>query len=39
MPLHDVGYRSWEGKRTSLFGRWSVVAKTGSVSRVPIHLA
>jgi ABC-2 type transport system permease protein len=29
MPLHDVGYRSWEGKRTSLFGRWSVVAKTG----------
>ncbi|MEM8734819.1 MAG: hypothetical protein AAGG44_11380, partial [Planctomycetota bacterium] len=29
MPLHDVGYRAWEGERTSLWGRWSVVSKTG----------
>lgn len=29
MPLHDVGYRSWEGTKTSLLGRWFLVATTG----------
>lgn len=29
MPLHDLGYRAWEGAKTSLLGRWSVIASTG----------
>ncbi len=29
MPLHDVGYRTWRGAKSSLLGRWFVIAKTG----------
>lgn len=29
MPLHDLGYRKWEGQKTPLLGRWLVVATTG----------
>ncbi len=29
MPLHDVGYRSWEGAKTWLGSRWLVVTTTG----------
>lgn len=29
MPLHDLGYRKWEGQKTPLLGRWLVVASTG----------
>lgn len=29
MPIHDVGYRSWEGKRTSQFSRWWIISATG----------
>ncbi|MEM7474075.1 MAG: hypothetical protein AAF483_03725 [Planctomycetota bacterium] len=29
MPLHDVGYRNWEGEKTEASNRWWVVAMTG----------
>ena len=29
MPLHDLGYRGWEGKKTPLPTRWLVIASTG----------
>ncbi len=29
MPILDVGYRTWEGRRTPAFARWFVVAGTG----------
>lgn len=29
MPVHDVGYRKWEGARTSHFTRLSLIAMTG----------
>lgn len=29
MPIHDVGYRPWDGKRTSQFSRWSIISLTG----------
>ena len=29
MPLHDLGYRSWEGTKHSLSSRWWVIASTG----------
>jgi hypothetical protein len=29
MPIHDLGYRGWNGKRTSDLGRWRIIA--GSV--------
>ena len=29
MPLHDVGYRSWEGNKSSTRWRWRVIAATG----------
>lgn len=29
MPLHDVGYRAWEGKTTSSGIRWLSIASTG----------
>ncbi len=29
MPIHEVGYRSWDGERTSQFSRWSVICVTG----------
>ncbi|MEM7559012.1 MAG: ABC transporter permease subunit [Planctomycetota bacterium] len=29
MPLHDVGYRGWEGEKTSDRNRWWIIATTG----------
>lgn len=29
MPLHDVGYRGWQGSKSSLGTRWWIIAKTG----------
>lgn len=29
MPLHDVGYRAWSGRRSPLSGRWRTIATTG----------
>lgn len=29
MPQHEVGYRAWNGKRTSQAGRWWIIAETG----------
>jgi len=29
MPIHDVGYRSWDGERTSQLSRWTVISETG----------
>ena len=29
MPIHDVGYRAWEGKKTSPWFRWMIISKTG----------
>ena len=29
MPIHDLGYRGWEGQQTSFGERWIVVATTG----------
>ena len=29
MPIHDLGYRSWEGERSSNMLRWWVIAQTG----------
>ncbi|MBP86755.1 MAG: hypothetical protein CMJ64_08570 [Planctomycetaceae bacterium] len=29
MPIHDLGYRAWEGKPASHVMRWAVIANTG----------
>ena len=29
MPIHDVGYRGWNGKKTPLWTRWWIITKTG----------
>ena len=29
MPIHEVGYRSWDGKKTSQLSRWWVICETG----------
>ncbi len=29
MPIHDVGYRSWDGPKTRPWFRWMVITKTG----------
>ena len=29
MPLHDVGYRPWQGTRMNPFLRWITIALTG----------
>ena len=29
MPIHDVGYRGWDGNRTSQMTRWSIISSTG----------
>ncbi len=29
MPLHDVGYRGWDGQRTSQLTRWWIISSTG----------
>lgn len=29
MPLHDVGYRGWEGEKSSDRNRWWIIATTG----------
>ena len=29
MPIHDVGYRAWEGTKTSPWFRWMIISKTG----------
>lgn len=29
MPVHDVGYRSWDGKKTSPLTRWKIITYTG----------
>ena len=29
MPLHDVGYRKWSGRRTSQFSRMWIITETG----------
>lgn len=29
MPIHDVGYRGWSGKKTSPLTRWWIIAATG----------
>ena len=29
MPIHDVGYRAWEGSKTSPWFRWTIISKTG----------
>ena len=29
MPQHEVGYRAWNGKRTSQSSRWWIIAETG----------
>jgi hypothetical protein len=33
VPIHDLGFRSWEGERSSATVRWWVIAQTG------VHLA
>lgn len=30
LPIHDLGYRSWQGRLTPLATRWWVIAETGS---------
>lgn len=29
MPIHDVGYRGWDGERTSQWSRWAIISFTG----------
>ncbi|MFK7822403.1 MAG: ABC transporter permease [Planctomycetaceae bacterium] len=29
MPIHDLGYRKWQGVLTSPWSRWSVITETG----------
>lgn len=29
MPIHDVGYRAWEGNRTSPMSRWTIISLSG----------
>jgi hypothetical protein len=29
MPIHDVGYRSWNGAKTNTMLRWWIISKTG----------
>ena len=29
MPIYKVGYRKWEGKKTSPWGRWWIIGETG----------
>ena len=29
MPIHDVGYRGWHGKKTSPLTRWKIITYTG----------
>ncbi len=29
MPIHDVGYRPWNGEKTPQFSRWWVICETG----------
>ena len=29
MPVHDVGYRGWDGKKTSPLIRWKIITYTG----------
>ena len=29
MPIHEVGYRAWDGERTSQLSRWWVICETG----------
>ncbi len=29
MPIHDVGYRSWDGQKTSQFSRFWIITETG----------
>ena len=29
MPIHDVGYRKWEGKKTAQISRWQIISSTG----------
>ena len=29
MPIHDVGYRGWDGARTSQLSRWWIISQTG----------
>ena len=29
MPVHDVGYRGWDGKKTSSLFRWKIITYTG----------
>lgn len=29
MPLHDLGYRAWQGEKSSALQRWQVIATTG----------
>ena len=29
MPIHEVGYRTWDGEKTSQLSRWWVICETG----------
>jgi len=29
MPIHDVGYRGWDGKKTNPLTRWKIITYTG----------
>lgn len=29
MPIHDVGYRSWDGEKTPTASRWWIICETG----------
>ena len=29
MPVHKVGYRPWEGKKSALWNRWWIITETG----------
>ncbi len=29
MPIHDVGYRGWDGEKTSYLTRWKIICETG----------
>lgn len=29
MPIHDLGYRPWQGERKSSFSRWTIIAAAG----------
>jgi hypothetical protein len=29
MPIHDVGYRAWDGDKTNPWFRWWIISKTG----------